>query len=288
MPKIVAVLGCTSQGLYALSALAQSSAQNLPNVEVQQKRPKPARAVKKPVAAPVEEAAEHAHRHAEPPLSAAPASSTTIGSQTIEAAKPVTNDTATLIANAPGVSLYQSGGVSSLPAIHGLADDRVRTELNGMLITSACGNHMNPALSYIDPAAVKQVKVMAGITPVSAGGDSIGGTILVESAGPVFAAPGEAITYGTASVFARSNGGGIAASGSASRPRTTSISPIPAPEPLTITRTAMQQGEVLAYEAENHAVARRGTSDLLVIQAVYSRSYQGPISAWTCGNDGGS
>ena len=214
---IVAVLGCTvAAGLCASPAAAQSPAQNLPPVEVQQKKPKPAKAVKKPHAAPVEEAAEHAHHEAEPPLSEAPASSTAIDSRTIAAEKPATNDTAALLANAPGVSLYQAGGVSSLPAIHGLADDRVRTELNGMLITSACGNHMNPALSYIDPAAVQQAKVMAGIPPVSSGGDSLGGTILVESAGPRFSAPGEGlITYGYASVFARSTGNGLAARGSA-------------------------------------------------------------------------
>jgi iron complex outermembrane receptor protein len=287
MPKyIVAVLGCTvAAGLCASQAAAQSPApQTLPPVEVQQKRQKPARAVKKPVAAPVEEAADHAQRHAEPPLSAAPASSTTIGSQSIAAAKPATNDTASLIANTPGVSLYQSGGVSSLPAIHGLADDRVRTELNGMLITSACGNHMNPVLSYIDPAAVKQVKVMAGITPVSAGGDSIGGTILVESAGPVFAGPGETITYGTTSVFARSNGGGIAASGSASA----------ATDNFNITYTGAWSrsgdykdgnGDTVKstlYEAENHmlSLAVRGKDDLLTVQGgVQQIPYQGFVNA---------
>ena len=290
---IVAVLGCTvAAGLCASPAAAQSPAQTLPPVEVQQKKAKPAKAVKKPVAAPVEEAAEQAHRHAEPPLSEAPASSTTVGSQTIAAEKPATNDTAALLANAPGVSLYQGGGVSSLPAIHGLADERVRTELNGMLITSACGNHMNPALSYIDPAAVKQAKVMAGITPVSSGGDSIGGTIMVENAGPIFAAPGGAITYGTASVFARSNGGGIAASGSASA----------ATDNINITYTGAWSksgnykdgnGDTVKstlYEAENHmlSLAVRDKDDLLVIQAGTQHiPYQGFVNQYMdmVGND---
>ena len=47
---------------------------------------------------------------------------------------------------------------------------------------------MNPPLSYIDPSNVAAVKVFAGITPVSLGGDSIGGTIAVASAAPTFAA----------------------------------------------------------------------------------------------------
>ncbi|MDZ4211039.1 MAG: hypothetical protein U1C59_04920, partial [Methylotenera sp.] len=36
------------------------------------------------------------------------------------------SDTASLLENEPGVSLYRAGGVSSLPVIHGLADDRIR------------------------------------------------------------------------------------------------------------------------------------------------------------------
>ena len=46
-----------------------------------------------------------------------------------------------------------------------------------MDLISHCGNHMNPPLSYIDPSSVASVKVHAGITPVSIGGDSIAGTI---------------------------------------------------------------------------------------------------------------
>jgi iron complex outermembrane recepter protein len=81
----------------------------------------------------------------------------------------------------PGLSLYMGGGVSSLPVIHGLADDRLKIVVDGMSITAACPNHMNPALSYIDPAAIGQINVYAGIVPVSQGGDSIGGR---SSSGP--------------------------------------------------------------------------------------------------------
>ncbi len=55
-----------------------------------------------------------------------------------------TSDSASLLRDVPGVSLYGAGGVSSLPAIHGLADDRLRIKVDGMDLISACGNHMNP------------------------------------------------------------------------------------------------------------------------------------------------
>jgi iron complex outermembrane receptor protein len=118
-----------------------------------------------------------------------------------------TSDTASLLRNVPGVSLYGAGGVSSLPSIHGLADDRLRIKVDGMDLISACGNHMNPALSYIDPSNVESIQVFSGLAPVSSGGDSIGGTILVDSAAPAFAKAGEGILKkGEAGVFYRSNG----------------------------------------------------------------------------------
>jgi iron complex outermembrane receptor protein len=91
----------------------------------------------------------------------------------------------------PGISLYGAGGVSSLPAIHGLADDRLRIKVDGMDFIASCPNHMNPPLSYLDPTNVGTLKVYAGITPVSVGGDSIGGTIIAETLAPEFAAPGQ-------------------------------------------------------------------------------------------------
>jgi iron complex outermembrane receptor protein len=117
-----------------------------------------------------------------------------------------TNDTAKLLDGEPGISLYQAGGVSSMPVIRGFADDRIRIKVDGMDLISACANHMNTPLSYIDPANVSSIKVYAGVTPVSIGGDSIGGTIKVESAAPKFAKAGEGLLHeGQIGTFYRSN-----------------------------------------------------------------------------------
>jgi iron complex outermembrane receptor protein len=107
----------------------------------------------------------------------------------------------------PGVSLYGAGGISSLPAIHGLADDRINAQVDGMSLMPACPNHMNSVLSNIDPTKVAEVTVFAGITPVSVGGDSIGGTIQVKSAPPKFARAGEdVLSKAEVGSFFRSNG----------------------------------------------------------------------------------
>lgn len=127
-----------------------------------------------------------------------------------------TSDTASLLDGQPGVSLYGAGGVSSLPAIHGMADDRVRIKVDGMDLVSSCPNHMNSPLSYLDPTSVGSLKTYAGITPVSLGGDSIGGTIVAETREPEFAEPGKGVLIkGEAGARYRSNGDGRSANVSA-------------------------------------------------------------------------
>ena len=127
-------------------------------------------------------------------------------SQDLQQLRAATSDSARLLQNIPGVSLYAAGAISSLPAIHGLADDRIRVQVDGMDLMAACPNHMNSALSYIDPSKVGSITVYAGITPVSVGGDSLGGTIQVKSAPPEFAEAGEpAFAKGQAGTFFRSN-----------------------------------------------------------------------------------
>ena len=135
----------------------------------------------------------------------------------IALARTATSDTAQMLKGTPGLSFSGGGGISSRPIIHGMADDRLRIQVDGMNLISACANHMNPALSYVAPSSVLSAQVLAGITPVSMGGDSIGGTIRVNSADPEFAEDGKApLIKGQASTFYRSNGdargGNIAAS----------------------------------------------------------------------------
>ncbi len=116
------------------------------------------------------------------------------------------SDTAGLLDNIPGLSTNGAGGISSLPVIRGLADDRIRIQVDGAGLMPACPNHMNSPLSYIDPSKVGRITVFAGITPVSVGGDSIGGSIQVESAPPKFARADEAAyTQAEIGTFFRSN-----------------------------------------------------------------------------------
>ena len=138
-----------------------------------------------------------------------PEPSSTVSVDALLSGRARTSDTASLLDGTAGISLYGAGGVSSLPAIHGLADDRVRIKVDGMDLVASCPNHMNSPLSYIDPTQVGSIKVFAGITPVSVGGDSLGGTIQVDSPLPAFASPGQQTIKGQAGTFYRSNGSGV-------------------------------------------------------------------------------
>lgn len=114
-----------------------------------------------------------------------------------------TSDTASLLNSLAGVSVNQTGAVSSLPMIRGLSDDRLRIKVDGMDLIAACPNHMNPPLSYMSPSDIGQMTVFAGITPVSVGGDSIGGTIISESRLPEFS--DTPVMEGNVGGFNRSN-----------------------------------------------------------------------------------
>ena len=120
--------------------------------------------------------------------------------------KASTSDAAKLLDGAPGVTVYEAGGVSGLPAVRGLADDRVRVQVDGMDLMASCPNHMNSPLSYIDASRVDSIKVLAGASPVSMGGDSIAGTIAVSAPPPRFAEQQVLSVSGQAGAFVRSNG----------------------------------------------------------------------------------
>jgi iron complex outermembrane recepter protein len=288
----------------ATAALAQSTGdagEMLPPVTVQQQDAQgPAtepKTKKKPATSPVAQASMPADSSASDgpePLSqrgagasglAVPLTATRLSGEAIRSLLPSTADTSRLFQSVPGVNVYAAGGVSALPVINGLADDRVRILVNGMSITSACANHMNPPLSYIDPSQVVAAEVVAGVTPVSKGGDSLGGTISVDSAAPEFAGAGQGvITSGSISAYYRSNGDGIGFAGNASA----------ATQNMAIAYTGAwskadnyERGdggpEVYStlYQSTNHALtlSARDGHDLFVVQGGYQAiPYQGYVN----------
>ncbi|MBL0143791.1 MAG: TonB-dependent receptor [Betaproteobacteria bacterium] len=222
-----------------------------------------------------------------------PVNAGTLSAGEIAARRSFVSDTAQLFGDIPGFSFYSSGGVSGIPVIRGLNDDRIGISIDGMSLTSACANHMNPPLSYIDPANVGRAAVVAGISPVSLGGDSIAGTIVIDSTPPVFSRAGEEnLLAGSLSGFYRSNGGAVGVSATANVAGE-SVS-------LSYTGAGSRSGNYEAgdgsevkstrYESQNHAIslAARGKDQLVVASIGVQRiPYQAYPNAWMdmVGND---
>ena len=85
-----------------------------------------------------------------------------------------------------GVDFSAAGGVSALPVLNGMMGGRIKVLIDGSDISAACANEMNPPLSYISANQINQVNVVAGISPVSMGGDNIAGVISINSINPTF------------------------------------------------------------------------------------------------------
>ena len=105
-------------------------------------------------------------------------------------------DTAAMVRHFPGAAIVRNGSQTGILQLRGLSGDRVAVRVDGMTITPACPNHMDPPLHYAHPSGGDRIELMAGISPVSAGGDHIGGSLSVKSARPEFSGDGSILTKG--------------------------------------------------------------------------------------------
>jgi iron complex outermembrane receptor protein len=117
-------------------------------------------------------------------------------------------DSVALLRDTPGAAIVRNGPQTGLVQLRGLSGDRVRVSVDGLSITPACPNHMDPPLHYVSPTSVETFMVMAGITPVSLGGDNLGGTVLVQPPAPRFATNDQALSFGKLGGFYRSSDDG--------------------------------------------------------------------------------
>lgn len=101
---------------------------------------------------------------------------------------PALTDLAGALAALPGAAVVKNGPLTGIAQVRGLSGDRVNILVDGMDITPACPNHMDPPLHYAAPADTESLTLIAGASPVSSGGDALGASILARSARPAFQA----------------------------------------------------------------------------------------------------
>jgi len=91
-------------------------------------------------------------------------------------------DTADMLRAAPGANVNKNGTLTGIAQYRGMFGARINTQLDGLNVAPAGPNWMDPPLSHIAPSQVKAMRVYRGVAPVSAGAESIGGVITLESA----------------------------------------------------------------------------------------------------------
>jgi iron complex outermembrane receptor protein len=99
---------------------------------------------------------------------------------------PVMSDLASALAELPGAAVVKNGPLTGIAQVRGLSGDRVNILIDGMDITPACPNHMDPPLHYAAPADTESLTLIAGASPVSSGGDALGASIQALSLRPAF------------------------------------------------------------------------------------------------------
>lgn len=96
-------------------------------------------------------------------------------------------DTAGKLDGKPGAAVVRNGAQTGIVQLRGLANDRVKIRVDGMAITPACPNHMDPPLHFLMPSDVDAIDLKPGVTSVSDGGDSIAGAVSAVSRRPKLA-----------------------------------------------------------------------------------------------------
>ncbi|PKI17312.1 TonB-dependent receptor [Colwellia sp. 12G3] len=86
-------------------------------------------------------------------------------------------DLANWLASVPGANINSNGPITGIAQYRGLFGDRVATSLDGHPIIGAGPNAMDTPLSYSTPLIVDSMTVYRGIAPISAGMNTLGGSI---------------------------------------------------------------------------------------------------------------
>jgi len=96
-------------------------------------------------------------------------------------------DAADILKAVPGANVNKNGPMTGIAQYRGMFGTRVNVQVDGLNVAPAGPNWMDPPLSHLAPAQLDSVTVIRGISPVSAGAESVGGTIKAKAAKLPFA-----------------------------------------------------------------------------------------------------
>ncbi len=114
-------------------------------------------------------------------------------------------DTAEVLKAVPGANVNKNGPMTGIAQYRGMYGTRVNVQVDGLNVAPAGPNWMDPPLSHLAPAQLDSISVIRGISPVSAGAESIGGTITTKKAHLPFASGDDVESHGNISTGYDSN-----------------------------------------------------------------------------------
>lgn len=115
-------------------------------------------------------------------------------------------DATALLRGAPGANLINNGPLSGQAQYRGMFGDRVAVRVDGIPIVPGGPNWMDAPLHYAPMQQLASLTIYRGITPVSAGAETIGGTIVAETRRAEFASGSGFDTGGRAAGGFQGNG----------------------------------------------------------------------------------
>jgi iron complex outermembrane receptor protein len=89
----------------------------------------------------------------------------------------ITPDSAVLLKKAVGANVVSNGPITGMAQYRGMSRFRISSHIDGAMIGPGGPNWMDPPLSYAPAANLEAILVYRGISPVSAGQETIGGVI---------------------------------------------------------------------------------------------------------------
>lgn len=109
-------------------------------------------------------------------------------------------DTASLLKRVPGANVNRNGPLTGIASYRGMFGNRINISVDGVNMKEVGSNSMDPPLSHIPAPLTEKLTVHQGISPVSSGIESFGGSMHVESKKGRFAKGDSIETNGTSSI----------------------------------------------------------------------------------------
>ncbi|MEZ5470962.1 MAG: TonB-dependent receptor plug domain-containing protein [Marinicella sp.] len=89
----------------------------------------------------------------------------------------ILQDTADVLKKIPGAYVNKNGALSGIAQYRGLFGSRVNVQADGVQVVESCSNSMDAAMSHVPASMVDAVILQRGISPISQGMETLGGSI---------------------------------------------------------------------------------------------------------------